>query len=96
MEQSAYTSVEQIQHKDVMAPSWMPTWMVAYNYPHNVINEGVPIKDCTGQYCQQLPIPVFPTAFYETVICLILTARVFMLRRQVYRGGNPVRGLSDF
>ncbi len=82
MQQSGYTSVEQVQHKAVKAPSWMPTWLVAYNFPHNVISEGTPIKDCTGQYCNQLPLPVFPTAFYETVVCLILTAALFMLRRR--------------
>jgi prolipoprotein diacylglyceryltransferase len=57
--------------------------MTAYNYPHNVINEGVPLKDCSGQYCRQLPIPVFPTAFYETVICLLLTAFLFFLRSRL-------------
>ena len=82
MQQSGYTSVEQVQHKAVKAPSWMPTWIVAYNFPHNVISEGKPIKDCTGQYCNQLPLPVFPTAFYETVICLFLTVALFMLRRR--------------
>jgi prolipoprotein diacylglyceryltransferase len=68
MEQSGYTSIDQVQHKNVVGPSWIPTWMKAYNYPRNVINEGVAIKDCSGQYCRQLPIPVFPTPFYETVM----------------------------
>ena len=62
--------------------------MIAYNYPHNVINEGVTIKDCSGQYCRQLPIPVFPTAFYETVICLILTGFLFMLRTRATAAGT--------
>jgi phosphatidylglycerol---prolipoprotein diacylglyceryl transferase len=80
MEQSGYTSVDQIQHKSVPGAKWLPKWIVAYNYPHNVINEGVNIRDCTGQYCRQLPIPVFPTAFYETVICALLTLLLFFLR----------------
>ena len=83
MQQSGFKSVSEIQHKHVVAPSWLPTWMVAYNFPHNVISEGVPIKDCTGQYCHQLPIPVFPTAFYETVVCLILTGFLFLLRNKM-------------
>jgi phosphatidylglycerol---prolipoprotein diacylglyceryl transferase len=87
MEQSGYTSVDQIQHKHVPGPEWLPNWMIAYNYPHNVINEGVTIKDCTGQYCSQLPIPVFPTAFYETVICLLLTAVLFFLRSRINIAG---------
>ena len=88
MEQSGYSSTDQIQHKNVPGPSWLPKWMIAYNYPHNVINEGVTIKDCSGQYCRQLPIPVFPTAFYETVICLILTGFLFMLRTRATAAGT--------
>jgi phosphatidylglycerol---prolipoprotein diacylglyceryl transferase len=80
MEQSAYSSIDQVQHKEVKGPGWLPRWMVAYNYPHNVINEGVTLKNCTGQYCKQLPIPVFPTPFYETVICLLLTGVLFFVR----------------
>ena len=87
MEQSAYTSIDQVQHKHVSAPSWVPKWVIAYNYPHNVINEGVPLKDCSGQYCRHLPIPVFPTPFYETVVCLLLTALLFFLRSRL-----PVAG----
>jgi phosphatidylglycerol---prolipoprotein diacylglyceryl transferase len=83
MEQSAYTSVDQIRHKNVAGAKWLPKWVVAYNYPHNVINEGVNIRDCTGQYCRQLPIPVFPTAFYETVVCALLTALLFFLRSRI-------------
>lgn len=88
MEQSGYTSISQIQHKNVAGPSWLPKWMVAYNYPHNVINEGVTLKGCEGQYCRQLPIPVFPTAFYETVICLLLTAFLFFLRSRMTVAGT--------
>jgi prolipoprotein diacylglyceryltransferase len=80
MEQSSYTSIDQVQHKNVKGASWIPTWMKAFNYPHNVINEGVSIKDCSGQYCRQLPIPVFPTPFYETLMCLILTGLLLVLR----------------
>jgi len=80
MQQSGFKDASEIQHRHVVAPSWLPDWLVAYNFPHNVINEGVKIKDCTGQYCNQLPLPVFPTAFYETIICLILTGLLLFLR----------------
>ncbi len=83
MEQSGFKSVDEIQYKNAEGPSWLPTWMIAYNYPNNVIGEGVKIKDCQGQYCNQLPIPVFPTPFYETVICLLLTALLFALRNKL-------------
>jgi prolipoprotein diacylglyceryltransferase len=87
MEQSSYTSVDQIHHKYVKGPSWVPKWMIAFNFPRNVINEGVPIKGCTGQYCRQLPLPVFPTAFYETIMCLILTGVLFFLRSRLTAPG---------
>jgi phosphatidylglycerol:prolipoprotein diacylglycerol transferase len=80
MQQSDFKSVSEIQHKYVPGPSWLPRWMIAYNFPHNVIGEGVKLQNCTGQYCSQLPIPVFPTAFYETVVCLLLTVLLFLLR----------------
>ena len=57
--------------------------MVAYNFPHNVINEGVPIAGCEGQYCSQLPVPVFPTAFYETVAGLLLFAFLWGIRKRI-------------
>jgi phosphatidylglycerol---prolipoprotein diacylglyceryl transferase len=77
-------SLSAIPHKHVEAPSWIPTWLVAYSYPHNVINEGIHINGCDGtQYCSQLPIPVFPTPFYETLICLVLFAFLWGIRKKL-------------
>ncbi len=76
-------SLEGVHHKRVKAPGWLPDWMIAYPYPHNVINEGTPIAGCTGQqYCSQLPVPVFPTPFYETVTCLIFFMLLWTFRRR--------------
>ncbi|HRE51464.1 MAG TPA: prolipoprotein diacylglyceryl transferase [Flavitalea sp.] len=83
LQQSNFKDISEIQFRHVPAPSWLPDWMVAYNFPHNVINEGVKIEGCTGQYCSQLPIPVFPTAFYETVVCLLLTGILLFLRNKL-------------
>lgn len=88
MEQSGYSSPDQIQHKHVEAPRWLPTWMVAFNFPHNVISEGVDIKGCEGQYCKQLPIPVFPTALYETIMCLLLTGLLLAVRKRLVMPGT--------
>jgi phosphatidylglycerol:prolipoprotein diacylglycerol transferase len=63
--------------------SWLPDWMWAYQYPHNVVNEGVPIKDCVGQYCNQLAQPVYPTPFYEIVICLVLFFVLWSIRKRI-------------
>ena len=57
--------------------------MVAYNFPHNVINEGVAIAGCEGQYCSQLPVPVFPTAFYEAVAGLLLFGFLWAIRKRI-------------
>jgi len=61
----------------------LPDWLFAYNYPHNVINEGVPLVDCPGAYCHYLPIPVFPTPLYEMTVCLILFAFLFAFRKKI-------------
>lgn len=63
--------------------NWLPDWMWAYQYPHNVVNEGVPIAGCVGPYCNQLPVPVYPTPFYEIVACLFLFLVLWMIRKRV-------------
>lgn len=63
--------------------SWLPDWMWAYTYPHNVVGEGVPIPGCVGPYCNQLPAPVYPTALYEIITCLILFAVLWFLRKRI-------------
>ena len=83
----AIGTVEEMEHTNVKAPRWLPTWMVAYSYPHNVINQGIAIPGCTGTYCNHLPVPVFPTPFYETVVCLILFGILWALRKRL-----PVAG----
>lgn len=62
---------------------WLPDWLWAYRYPHNVLGEGVPIRGCVGQYCNQLQIPVYPTALYEIIICLILFFILWGIRKKV-------------
>ncbi|HEY8387849.1 MAG TPA: prolipoprotein diacylglyceryl transferase family protein [Parasegetibacter sp.] len=63
--------------------SWIPDWAWAYNYPHNVNNEGVPIPGCVGQYCSQLPEAVYPTPLYETLMCLILFGMLMAMRKRI-------------
>ena len=77
--------IENIHPKPV---SWLPNWMWAYQYPHNVVSEGVPIPGCVEQqYCNQLPIPVFPTPFYETVICFVLFFTLWVMRKKIRKVG---------
>jgi prolipoprotein diacylglyceryltransferase len=66
-------------------PEWlafMPDWFWAYNYPHNVINQGVPIAGCEGNHCYVLPNPVFPTPLYEALICMALFGLLWLLKTQ--------------
>ena len=76
-------SVSQVERAAVKAPSFLPDWLFAYNYPHNVINEGVGIRGCEGQYCSQLPVPVFPTPFYEVMMCLFLFGVLWAIRKRI-------------
>jgi prolipoprotein diacylglyceryltransferase len=77
-------NVSEVPHISVKAPGWLPNWLVAYSYPHNVVNEGVRIPGCEEeQYCNQLPIPVFPTPFYETVVSFFLFLLLWSLRKKM-------------
>lgn len=63
--------------------SWAPDWVWAFKYPHNVVNEGVPIPGCAGKYCNELPVAVFPTPFYEILMCLVLFAVLWSFRKRI-------------
>lgn len=63
--------------------SFLPDWFFAYDFPHNVNEAGVPLANCTGQYCNHLPIPVFPTSLYEIIICLILFGILWLMRKRI-------------
>lgn len=63
--------------------NWLPDWMWAYNYPHNVNEAGIKIEGCLdAKYCYQLEYAVFPTPFYETVMCLVLFVILWSLRKK--------------
>jgi phosphatidylglycerol:prolipoprotein diacylglycerol transferase len=78
-----FGSLDKVPHLAVKAPSFLPDWLFAYPYPHNVIGEGAHILDCNTQYCSQLPIPVFPTPVYETLTCLVLFFVLWGLRKRL-------------
>ena len=62
---------------------FIPDWMWSYRYPHNVIGEGIPIEGCNGPYCMQLPQPVYPTALYEIMMCLVLVGVLWFFRKKI-------------
>lgn len=63
--------------------SWAPDWMWAFDYPHNVLKQGVPIEGCTGEYCMRLAEPVYPTPFYEIVMALAIFAGLWLIRKRL-------------
>ena len=67
------------------APAGLPRWLFGMNYPHNVGHEGIPIHGCTGEYCNVLPVSVFPTPIYEAITCIILFLVLWALRKRFTR-----------
>ena len=78
-----YKSLDKVPRMSFTAPSFLPVWMVAYNYRQNVNKDGVKISDCTDEHCRALPLPVFPTPFYETIVCTFLFLILWSVRRRI-------------
>jgi phosphatidylglycerol---prolipoprotein diacylglyceryl transferase len=83
-----FRGLEHVPHLAVKAPAFLPNWLFAYSYPHNVIEMGAKLPLCTGQYCSQLPIPVFPTPIYETLMCLVLFGILWAIRKRIKTAGK--------
>jgi phosphatidylglycerol---prolipoprotein diacylglyceryl transferase len=62
--------------------SWLPDWAWSYNYPNNVISEGIPIPGCIGRHCMMLPDAVFPTPLYEAIVCILLFFVIWSVRKK--------------
>jgi prolipoprotein diacylglyceryltransferase len=80
--------VGDVPHATFKAPAFIPNWMVAYPYPHNVNGEGIKLANCNAdaqdreRFCSYLPVPVFPTPFYETVVGLLLFLALWAIRKK--------------
>jgi prolipoprotein diacylglyceryltransferase len=81
-------SLNQAHHATVKAFGGLPDWLVAYNYPHNVLGAGAPLQGCAGKYCGYLPVPVFPTPLYEFLACTLLFFVLWALRKRVKLAGR--------
>ncbi len=67
-------------------PDWMsflPDWTWSYRFPHNVVNEGIPIDNCVGSHCRILDVPVFPTSLYEAVFMFIIFGILWSIRKKI-------------
>lgn len=66
---------------------WLPDWMWSFKFPHNEINAGVMMKNCSGGFCHELFNGVYPTSFYEVVICMLLFIFMWVIRKHSYAAG---------
>lgn len=60
-------------------PSFLPDWAWSSTFPHNVINAGPLMEDCTGGHCHELATAVYPTSLYETLMMLVIFSLCFFL-----------------
>ncbi len=83
---------------ELAQPSWwfLPDWLWAYDYPQNVLNQGLPIDGCEGNYCQRLAKPVFPTPVYEMVLAFIIAGILWALRKRLKVPRHALLPLSSF
>ncbi|MBK5286022.1 MAG: prolipoprotein diacylglyceryl transferase [Bacteroidia bacterium] len=63
--------------------SFLPDWFWSFNFPHNVINEGIPIPGCVGRHCMMLPDGVYPTPLYESIVCILLFFALWGIRKKI-------------
>lgn len=78
-----FGSLEAVPHAYVPAPGFLPRSWFAQNYARNVNREGMYIQGCQGEWCGQLPVAVFPTPIYETIMSLLIFGLLWWLRRRV-------------
>ncbi len=75
-------------------PGWIPQWLWSYDYPNNVnavlgphrggyVGEPITNGTCFEGYCTHLVPGVFPTPLYETIMCLLLFAALWWLRKRI-------------
>lgn len=67
--------------------AWLPDWAWAYKYPHNVVNEGVRINGCFGNYCNELAQPVYPTTLFEIIAMFLLFLIMWAFRKKISQAG---------
>lgn len=99
-------TLQEVPHREFKRPGalgFLPVWFFAYDYPHNVNEEGVQLPGCADKkYCNHLPAPVFPTPLYEVVVCLLLFALLWAVRKKLKVPGTLfalyliVNGLERF
>lgn len=80
---NGWKNIQEIPNKAVIAPSFIPAWAVAYSYPQNVNNDGVEMPGVKDAHNAMLPVPVFPTPLYETILCTCLFLILWAIRKRI-------------
>ena len=68
---------------DVVMGCVLPAGMGQAPARQAAINAGIPIDGCVGNFCYQLANPVWPTAFYEVVMSLLIFGILWSIRKQI-------------
>ena len=76
-----------VPNKSFKGPAYLPNWLFAYTFPHNVNEDGIQLPDCDGKYCRALPQPVFPTSIYEIIMCGLLFLTLWVMRTRISAPG---------
>ena len=78
-----YPSLQQVPSRNFKGPSFLPDWMFAYTYPGNVNKDGINIPGNVDEHNRVLPQPVFPTPWYEFLICTALFLIMWAMRSRI-------------
>jgi phosphatidylglycerol---prolipoprotein diacylglyceryl transferase len=76
----------EVPHKKFLRPqalSFLPHWLFAYSYSHNVNRVGIQLQNCEGTYCTTLPVPVFPTPLYEFTAGVLIFLFLWSIRKKL-------------
>lgn len=70
-------------------PEWwfLPDWLWSQTYPHNVINQGIPIMGCEVNYCRELAEGVYPTPLYESIAAFAMGGILWGIRKRIAAPG---------
>jgi len=85
-----FGSLENVPHRNFEKPaslSFLPDFFFAYSYPHNVVNDGIQLQGCNGEYCSALPVGVYPTPLYEILVCGLFFIVLMAIRKKVTTPG---------
>lgn len=78
-----YATLNDVPHKSIKGPSFLPKWFFAYAYPQNVNKDGILMPGVDEEHNRTLPLPVFPTPFYETILCTLLFLFLWGIRNSI-------------